>query len=81
VASLVAGILGCFILPIIGSVTAIVTGHLARARIARGDGGGNGLALTGLTLGWLSLALWLLSAVLLLVFGLDTSSIYPAATH
>jgi len=81
VASLVAGILGSFLLPILGSITAIVTGHLARARIARGDGDGDGMAIAGLTLGWLSLAFWLLSAVLLLAFGIDTSSLVPTAGH
>lgn len=79
IVSLVAGIFGCLILPIIGSVVAIVAGHLARARIARDGSDGDGLAVTGLSLGWLSLTFWLLSALLLLGFGVDTASLYPDA--
>ncbi len=75
IVSLVSGIFGCLILPILGSVVAIVTGHLARARIARDGSDGSGLAGAGLSLGWLSLAFWLLSALLLVGFGVDTASL------
>ena len=72
VLSLVAGILGWSLLPFLGSIAAVVTGHLARARIraepARYEG--DGLAIAGLILGWLSIALWLVGvAVFVLFFG------------
>ncbi|HEY9253744.1 MAG TPA: DUF4190 domain-containing protein [Stenotrophomonas sp.] len=81
IVSLVSGIFGCLILPILGSVVAIVTGHLARARIARDGSDGSGLAVAGLSLGWLSLAFWLLSALLLVGFGVDTASLYPSISR
>jgi len=49
------------------AVPAIVTGHLALARIRRTNGDGTGLAVTGLVLGYLELAfvaLWFILAVL-----------------
>ncbi len=50
------------------AVPAIVTGHLALARIRRTNGEGVGLAVTGLILGYLELAfvaVWLILAVLM----------------
>lgn len=65
VISLVSGILGWTLLPIIGSLAGVIAGHIARAEIrARPDQlEGNGMALAGLILGWLSIAFWLLLIV------------------
>ena len=54
VISLVAGILGWTLLPFLGSLGAIITGHMARSEIRRAAGtvDGNGLAIAGLVLGW-----------------------------
>jgi hypothetical protein len=55
VTSLVFGILSWVILPFVGAVIAIITGHMARAEIRRSAPGtleGDGLALGGLILGW-----------------------------
>ncbi len=62
VISLVAGILGWTLLPFLGSLGAIIFGHMARGEIRRSNGqlDGDGLAVTGLVLGWLSVALWVL---------------------
>ena len=56
--SLVAGILGWTLLPVLGSLGAIIFGHMARAEIRRSAGtiGGDGLAIGGLVLGWLNVA-------------------------
>ncbi|MFT4247313.1 MAG: DUF4190 domain-containing protein [Pseudomonas sp.] len=72
IVSLVVGILGWTLLPFLGSLGAIVTGHLARAEIRREPQRleGDGLALGGLILGWLSVATWILGiAVFVLFFG------------
>ena len=52
--SLIAGILGITILPFIGSVVAVFTGHMARKEIAESGGTltGDGMALAGLILGY-----------------------------
>jgi Domain of unknown function (DUF4190) len=62
IVSLVMGV-ACWIgLPVIGSIVAVVCGHLARAEIRRSEGaiGGDGLALAGLILGYVHLVLALL---------------------
>ncbi len=70
VISLIAGILGWTLLPFLGSIGAIIFGHLARAEIRRSGGqlDGDGLAVGGLILGWISVGLAILSAIAVLVF-------------
>lgn len=60
VVSLVAGIIGWFMLPLIASVVAVVTGHMAKREIRESNGriGGDGLATAGLALGYSSLVIW-----------------------
>ncbi len=68
--SLVAGILGWTLLPLLGSVGAIITGHMARGEIRRSAGAidGDGFAIAGLVLGWGSVIVAILSVVLVVVF-------------
>jgi hypothetical protein len=70
VVSLVAGLAQFVCLFLVGSITAIVTGHIARRSIRRSNGaeGGSGLALTGLVLGYVGVALTVAAGVLFLVF-------------
>jgi TPP-dependent 2-oxoacid decarboxylase len=63
VTSLVMGVLGWSLLPIIGAVIAVGAGHAARRAILRTGDGGNGLALAGLILGWLQVGPLLLLLV------------------
>jgi len=66
IVSLVFGILGWTLLPFIGMIVAIVTGHLALGQI-RGSTGtqtGEGLAIAGLILGYVALAVGILVAIL-----------------
>lgn len=56
IASLVFGLLSWVAIPFIGALVAIVCGHLARAEIRRAAPGtlqGDGLAVSGLILGYL----------------------------
>lgn len=68
--SLVAGILGWTLLPFLGSIGAIIFGHMARGEIRRSHGqlDGDGLAVTGLVLGWVSVSLWILGILAFVVF-------------
>ncbi len=70
VASLVAGILAWVMLPVLGPIVAVITGHMARAEIRRSQGRitGDGLAIGGLVLGYLQLAMVLLGILLLFLF-------------
>ena len=68
--SLVAGILGWTLLPFLGSIGAIITGHMARGEIRRSNGAleGDGLALIGLVLGWLSVVISILGILFIFLF-------------
>jgi len=67
IASLVMGIAGWTVLPLIGSVLAIIFGYMARNEIRQrpDELEGDGLALAGLVLGWIAVGL----SVLLLCLG------------
>ncbi|VXB35269.1 conserved hypothetical protein [Luteimonas sp. 9C] len=70
IVSLVAGLLGWSLLPVIGSVVAIITGHLARAEIRRRPDmlEGDGLAVAGLVLGYLMVAMAILGLLVAILF-------------
>jgi hypothetical protein len=58
-ASLVLGALTLVTFGVTG-VPAVILGHMGRAEIRRTGEGGDGMAVSGLTLGWLSVAGWAL---------------------
>jgi hypothetical protein len=68
--SLIAGILGWTLLPFLGSIGAIITGHMARAEIRREPQrlDGDGFAVAGLILGWLSVVLWIIGILVFVLF-------------
>lgn len=70
IVSLVAGMLGWSLLPVIGSVVAIVTGHLARGEIRRRPEAleGDGLAVAGLVLGYLMVAMTVVGLLFIFLF-------------
>ena len=68
IASLVLGIVGLTVLPLVASIAAIIVGYSARGAIRRDPMlGGDGYATAGIVLGWIALALFVLSIVLLVV--------------
>jgi len=70
--SLIAGILGFVqVLPIIGPIAAVIAGHMAKSEIKKSGGmvTGNGMATTGLILGYLMIAFGLcIACIAVLVF-------------
>lgn len=70
ITSLVSGLLGWTFLPLVGSLVAIITGHMARAEIQRSNGqvDGDGLAIAGLVLGWLVIAVSVLTILAFIFF-------------
>ena len=70
VVSLVCGILGWTLLPFLGSIVAIVCGHMARSEIRRAPDRleGDGLAIAGLVLGYLSIAMAVLVVFAIFLF-------------
>ena len=70
IVSLVAGILGWTLLPWLGSIGAIITGHMARGEIGRSAGtiDGNGYAIAGLVLGWGSVIVTIIGILVAVMF-------------
>jgi hypothetical protein len=74
-ASLILGILGWTIIPTLGSIAAIITGHMAKNEIKSSMGalGGDGMATAGLVLGYANIAIALcvcLAVVAMLALGM-----------
>jgi len=72
IASLVCGILGWMVLPVLASCAAIVLGHVAKVQIrdSRGAVGGDGLATAGLVLGYSSLGIAVAGVVVAIVLSI-----------
>lgn len=68
--SAISGLLGWTALPLLGTLVAIVAGHLARAEIRRDPESveGDMWAIAGLVLGWGQVALTVLSVLLVVLF-------------
>ncbi len=68
--SLVAGLLGWTLLPWLGSIAAVVMGHMARAEIRRSAGAldGDGFAIAGLVLGWTMIVISVLTILAVILF-------------
>ncbi len=74
VVSLVAGIAAWLLVPLIGAIVAVITGHMARKEInnSMGQLTGGGMATAGLVLGYVQLALTVIFgclAVCLIAYG------------
>jgi predicted acyltransferase len=65
IASLALGIGGLTILPLLGSIVAVVLGYMARRDIRSRphEVGGSGIAMVGLVLGWIGIGLAVLGLV------------------
>jgi predicted acyltransferase len=55
--SLIAGILGLSVVPLVGSIVAVITGPMAKREIQNNPGSfsGEGLATAGIVLGWIGI--------------------------
>ena len=64
--SLVSSLVGLLIIPLLGSIAGVVTGHMSLGQIKRTGEQGRGLALAGTIIGYVGLAFVLLGIILLL---------------
>jgi hypothetical protein len=69
--ALVLGVLGFLVIPIVGSIAGLILGRRAKRSIERSEGreGGRELAVAGMVLSSVGLAVW--SGLLLFGFGID----------
>lgn len=67
ITSLIFGISAYCLLPLLGAMVAIVTGHIAQGQIreSRGSQGGSGLASAGLALGYIQMAMAFIAGLIL----------------
>ena len=72
IVSLIGGIAGWTVLPFLGSIVGIITGHMAKSEIKKSGGmvTGNGMATAGLILGYLSIAFGLCLICVLVILPL-----------
>jgi len=70
IASMILGILGWTFLPILGTIGAIITGHIAKSEIknSRGSLSGDGMATAGLVLGYIQVIMGLCICTVLVIF-------------
>lgn len=82
ISSLILGITGFFLLPVIGSIAAVILGHMAQGEIARSNGtlGGRSFATVGLVLGYVGLALIALFIILIIVIAIVGFAVFQQ-TH
>lgn len=67
VVALISSLVGIFIIPILGSIAAVITAPMARKQIRETGEGGDGMALSGMIIGWVGLAIWLLVGLFILI--------------
>ena len=68
-ASLVFGIISWFLCPCFGGLLAVIFGHVARGQIRRTGEAGGGMAMAGLILGYLHLAVTAFFVIIYVFFG------------
>ena len=79
VTSLVLGIVGLMFVPILASIPAVITGHMARTEIKKSEGelDGDGMAVAGLITGYLSLIFWVLFMAVIVAMIIAGAAILP----
>lgn len=79
--SLVAGILGFFILPLIGSIVAIITGYQARkeTRAVPPTASGDGMATAGIVMGWIQVGLSVIGICCFIAYFAFFASIFASS--
>ncbi|MFF2009239.1 DUF4190 domain-containing protein [Streptomyces sp. NPDC058195] len=70
-ASMVLGILGLVLIPIILPIIALVLGVSAKRMADRGEGGGRGQAVAGIVMGWVGIAFALLGVTVATIQGIS----------
>jgi hypothetical protein len=79
--SLIMGIVGWVLLPVVGSIIAVITGHMAKKEIRESGGllGGDGMATAGLILGYSNIVIGLCTCLVFILFPAVLAGILAAA--
>lgn len=79
IVSLVSAIAAWVILPFIGSIVAVITGHMSLKQLKTSGEGGRGLALAGTIVGWVGVGFVLLMLVIfipIIIYGVSQGARY-----
>ncbi|MFT4219529.1 MAG: DUF4190 domain-containing protein [Microbacterium sp.] len=68
IVSLVSSLAGLFVVPVIGQIVGIITGHMSLSRLKTSGENGRGLALAGTIIGWVGLVLAIIGIILVISF-------------
>ena len=81
--SLMMGIISWILLPVVGGIIAVITGHLAKKEIRQSDRllGGNSLATAGLVLGYANILLGLCGCLIVIIFPVLFASVGSFGRH
>ena len=77
IVSLIASISGFVILPFIGSVVGVITGHMSLNQLKTSGEQGRGMALAGTIVGWVGLGLAILGIFAAIAFFAFLVAVYP----
>ena len=64
IVALVSSLVGLFVIPVIGQIVGIITGHISLKQVKTTGERGRGMALSGVLIGYISLGLGILLIVL-----------------
>ncbi|HET8927816.1 MAG TPA: DUF4190 domain-containing protein [Microbacterium sp.] len=64
IVSFVSSLVGLFIIPVVGQIVGIITGHISLGQLKTSGENGRGLALAGTIIGWVSLGLAIVGIIL-----------------
>ncbi|MBO0702076.1 MAG: DUF4190 domain-containing protein [Candidatus Dormibacteraeota bacterium] len=79
VASLVLSLVGWTMVPVLASILAVIFGHVARRQMESTGQRGGGMAVAGLVLGYINLALWLIGILVAIVIVIAIASAASSA--
>ena len=68
IVSFVSSLVGLFVIPVVGQIVGIITGHISLNQLKTSGENGRGLALAGTIIGWVSLGLAILGIILFVAF-------------
>lgn len=68
VVSLISSLVGIFLIPFLGSIVGVITGHMALSRLKTSGEQGRGLALAGTIIGWVGVGFGVLGLIALFAF-------------
>ena len=68
IVSLVSSLIGIFIIPLLGSLAGIITGHISLGQVKKTGEQGRGLALAGTIIGYVGLGFIVIGLIVFLAF-------------